>query len=608
MSKINKEIELLAPAKNLECGIAAINCGADAVYIGTPKFGARKAAGNTLEDINKLIDYAHKYWARVYVTLNTILNDKEILEAQKLIYNLYELGADAVIIQDMGILELDIPPIPLFASTQANNTSWQKLKFLENIGFQRAILARELTLDQIKEVKSKTNIELEYFIHGSLCVCYSGQCYMSYAIGGRSANRGECAQPCRKSYSLIDSSNKIIVKDRYLLSLKDLNLSKHIYQLINAGITSFKIEGRLKEKDYITNIVSYYRQTIDSVIENTNYKRASSGKSIINFSPDPYKSFNRGFTEAYIEGRKGQVLSINSPKSTGELLGKVVKVDNKCFQLDKKIKLNNGDGICFFDAENNLQGTNINNVENSLIYPDDMNYIKQGSLIYRNYDHEFTKTLDKTKIDRKIKLNINLSNDYDRLKIQAVDEDNNTVSIESEIDFEKAKNPVQAAETLNKQLIKLGDTEFFCEEIEIQLNDIPFIPVSVLNEMRRKLVELIRKARKDNFAVKSYTIVKNNVSYPENELDYNGNVFNKYAESFYKRHGVDKIEPAAESGLDMKDKKIMTTKHCLKYSFNLCPKLHKNKTYKEPLYIKDNYGVQYKLNFNCKKCEMEIFY
>jgi putative protease len=295
-----KQIELLAPAKDLESGITAIKCGADAVYIGAGKFGARVSAGNNFEDIEKLIQFAHFYRAKVYITVNTILNDDEIIQAQKLIKKLYEIGADALIIQDMGLLELELPPMPVFASTQCHNNTPEKIDFLEKTGFNRAILARELSLEQIKEIRSRTNIGLESFIHGALCVCYSGQCYMSYAIGGRSGNRGECAQPCRKKYSLIDSNNKIISDKQHLLSLKDLNLSCYIKELIEAGITSFKIEGRLKDINYIKNTVAFYRKKIDEVLENTRYKKSSSGETFIDFIPDPYKTFNRGYSEYFL--------------------------------------------------------------------------------------------------------------------------------------------------------------------------------------------------------------------------------------------------------------------------------------------------------------------
>jgi len=303
-----KKLELLSPAKDLDCSIAAINCGADAVYIGAPKYGARIAVGNSIEDITALVNYAHKFRAKVYVTVNTILYEEELEEVQKLIHQLYEISVDAIIIQDMGILEMDLPPIPLFASTQAHNYSVDKIKFLEQTGIQRIILARELSLKQIKEIRNNTQVDLEFFIHGALCVCFSGQCYFSYVTTGRSANRGECSQPCRMLYSLEDAEGNTILRDKYLLSLKDLNLSAHLRELIDAGITSFKIEGRLKDISYVRNVTAFYRQKLDEIIASDNsLSKSSCGKVYSGFTPDINKTFNRGYTDYFISGRKKEI-------------------------------------------------------------------------------------------------------------------------------------------------------------------------------------------------------------------------------------------------------------------------------------------------------------
>ena len=326
------KIELLSPAKNLETGIAAINCGADAVYIGAPKFGARAAAGNSIADIAKLVLYAHNFFAKVYVTINTLLFDNELEEARKTVDELYLSGVDAIIFQDMALLEMDLPPIPLFASTQTHNYKLERIKFLDQLGINRIILARELSLEQIKEIRQNTSAELEFFVHGALCVCLSGQCYLSHALTGRSANRGECAQPCRMKYTLTDKSGKVIVKDKYLLSLKDLNLSEHLNKLISAGISSFKIEGRLKDAAYVKNITAYYRTLIDDILENkTVYKRASSGKSLFTFSPDPNKTFNRGYTEYFLTDHEKSRANIDTPKSMGEFLGSIKKLTSNFF-------------------------------------------------------------------------------------------------------------------------------------------------------------------------------------------------------------------------------------------------------------------------------------
>ncbi|EKE03864.1 MAG: hypothetical protein ACD_20C00135G0003 [uncultured bacterium] len=603
-----KKIELLAPAKDLESATAAIKCGADAVYIGASKFGARSSVGNSLEDIEKLISFAHQYRAKVYITINTILSDNEILEAEKLINKLYNIGADAIIIQDMGLLELDLPPIPIFASTQMHNNNWQKLEFLEKVGFQRAILARELSLREIKEIKSKTNIDLECFIHGSLCVSYSGQCYLSYAIGGRSGNRGECAQPCRKPYSLLDSSGNAIAKDKYLLSLKDLNLSDHIEDLIKAGVASFKIEGRLKDIHYIKNIVSFYRQEIDKALLKLNLDKTSSGKSTINFIPDPYKSFNRGFCDYFLNGRHKDITSFNTPKSLGEPLGKVISVNKNSFTINNKTKFNNGDGICFFDENNTLQGTNINQVENGQIYPNNIKFIQKGTFIYRNFDQDFIKKLDSANIERKISVEMWLHEENDKITLYAIDEDGVEVRQQLNIEKEIANNKEKSLDNIRKQLLKLGETEFVCTDLDINLENIYFIPVKTLNELRRNAIEQLKLNRMQQYPRETYKIEKNNIPYMTKELSYEANVLNKSAINFYKRHGVEKISPAAESGVDMQGQKVMTTKHCLRYEFNLCPKENPKVKTKEPLYLIDNHNKKYTLNFNCKDCEMEILF
>jgi putative protease len=602
------KVELLSPAKNLECGIAAINCGADAVYIGAHKFGARSTVGNSLADIEKLILYAHKYWAKVYVTVNTILNDKEILEAEKLIKQLYEIGTDAVIVQDMGLLELDLPPIPLFASTQTHNNTWQKVEFLEKAGFQRVILARELSLPQIKEIKSKTNIDLECFIHGALCVSYSGQCYLSYAIGGRSGNRGECAQPCRKLYSLSDSSGKIIAKDKYLLSLKDLNLTKYLEELIDNGVSSFKIEGRLKDINYIKNTVSFYREKIDQILEKKNIDKSSSGKSFINFTPDPYKTFNRGFTDYFLNGRKKEIISIDTPKSKGEFIGKVTGIDKNSFTVDTKIKLHNGDGICFFDSNNTLQGTTVNKAENNQIYPNDISLIKQNMLVYRNLDHEFLKNLNNADIKRKISVKLRFYQENDEFILHVIDEDRIKAEQKLKIEAEIADNQEMALNNIKKQLSKLGETEFICKDVKVELENIYFIQIKQLNDLRRSTIELLIQNRLEKYPRQIYKIEKNNFPYPEKHMDYRANVLNKKAEDFYKRHGVIDIQPAAESGIDLHGKRVMITKHCLKYQFNLCSKNGSKNRISEPLYLIDQHNRKYPLNFNCKNCEMEILF
>jgi len=597
-----KKIELLAPAKDFECGIAAIKCGADAVYIGPEAFGARAAAGNTLEDIEKLISFAHKYRVKVYVTVNTILNDEEIPEAEKLIRKLCEIGTDAIIIQDMGLLELPLPPVPLIASTQVHNNTPDKVFFLEKAGFKRVILARELSLEGIKEIRSKTSLELEFFIHGSLCVCYSGQCYLSCAIGRRSGNRGICAQPCRKVYSLMDGDGNFIAEKKYLLSLKDLNLSGHIKDLIDSGIISFKIEGRLKDINYVKNIVSFYRNELDKVLSSTGLLRSSYGKSYINFIPDPYKTFNRGYTDYFIKERQKDISSINTPKSLGKFLGKVKNLFKDFFVLEEKRKVNRGDGLCFFDENNTLRGTYVNRVDDFRIYPDSMDFITKNTSVYRNLDLEFFKELKGAKIERKISINLAFYEEECFLVLKAVDEEG--ISALSRMTFkpEMAKNKEMALSNIKKQLAKFGDTEFEVKDFVVKLKDIYFIPVKILNELRRNLTDELRKKREEDYVRETFEVKKNDYPFPSKKLDYTGNVFNKYAERFYRRHGVEIIEPAAEIGLGMSGKKVMTTKLCLRYLFDLCGKSS------DSLYLVDEKGRKYELRFNCKDCETEIIF
>ena len=604
-----KKIELLAPAKNLEWGIAAINYGADAVYIGSPKFGARAAAGNSLEDIKALSDYAHKFYCKVYVTLNTILFDDELEEAQKTIHQLYEIGVDAIIIQDMGILEMNLPPIPLFASTQTNNYTPEKVKFLENVGIQRVILARELSLKQIKEIKSKTTIDLEFFVHGALCVSYSGQCYFSHAIDKGSANRGACAQACRAYYSLIDNNGEVIVKDKHLLSLKDLNLSDNIHDLLDAGISSFKIEGRLKDIDYVKNVTSYYRQKIDEALaRRDDLKKSSSGKINLDFTPDPEKTFNRGYTDYFVNKRNKEIASPNTQKAIGKKIGKVKSIpeSKNFFILESKEKLNNGDGICFFDNQGRLQGTQVNRTDNNKIFPDSFKNIEIGTEIYRNFDLSFTKQLAASRTERKILAQIGVLETEKGIAVQASDEDNNMVYFEQELEKTIATNTERAFENIQKQFAKSGDSIFKITEVKTEFEQALFFPMSELNNLRRKALELLEIERIKNYPNETFKIEKNNIPYANQNVDYKENISNKLSKEFYKRHGVKDIETAFENQSDLSNKEIMITKHCIKYQIGACEKFEKDpKKLSEPLFLEDN-NRKYKLKFDCKNCQMIV--
>lgn len=602
------KIELLAPAKNIECGIAAINCGADAVYIGAPKFGARVAAGNSISDIEKLIAFAHKYRAKVYVTINTILYDQELEEVEKLIQDLYQKGVDAIIIQDMGILEMNLPPVPLIASTQADNCNLEKVKFFEKIGLHRVILARELSLVQIKEIRANTSIELESFVHGSLCVCYSGRCYLSYAMGGRSANRGECAQPCRLKYNLVDDRGNIIVKNKHLLSLKDLNLSEHLEELLNAGITSFKIEGRLKDVPYVKNTVAYYRKKIDKILDGTSFCKASSGKTNTQFTPDLNKTFNRGYTSYFLYGRGENITSFDTPKSTGESIGIITKVFKNYILIDSDKTLHNGDGICFFpEKDEDLHGTKINKVEGDKIYPDSIDFLRQGLQIFRNFDIEFDTQIRNDNSKRKINVTITIADTESGFTIHATDENEISASVNFTYTKKTAHNKIKMIETIKKQLSKSGDTIFDITEVLIKITTVFFIPISILNSIRRDTLQKLETLRINTNHRNSRVFIPNNVPFPEKKLNYQKNISNQKAIEFYKRHGVEDIEMAFEINNPQNTKNLMTLKHCLKFSLGNCPKFHvqKNITNNEKLYLQGNHK-NLNIKFDCDSCELQI--
>lgn len=610
MTEKNKnsiKLELLAPAKNLESGKIAILAGADAVYIGGPDFGARSAASNPWEDIKKLIDFAHQYYVKVYVVLNTIFFDNEASRVKEFIAKAYEIGADALIIQDLGILEMDLPPIPLFASTQTNNLEAAQVKFLAEAGLSRVILARELNIDQIKEIKSQTDVDLEAFVHGALCVSFSGRCYFSQVLCGKSANRGKCAQICRQPFDLIDAEGKILAKDKYLLSLKDLNLSESLAELAEAGITSFKIEGRLKDAAYAGNVTAKYRLELDKIIAASGgaYVRASSGKNEFTFTPDPNKTFNRGYTEYFLHGRKGEILSPNTQKSLGEFIGEVTSAECSHFSLDKRHDLKNGDGICWFDREGELVGTNVNMVKDGKIYPNKVLPISVGAHIYRNENPAFEKAVAAGS-SRRVGVDFIVKENKKGFMIEALDEDNNSV----ELKFAAEKNPAEKAEMAlsnwREQLSKLGETIFYAREVIFDWEKPYFIPMSVLNEWRRKLATALVKARLKNYPRPTIQHKKTFHPYPVKKLDYNFNVSNKLAADFYARHGAVVIEEAMEKTNIAKGKVLMTAKHCLKYWQGACPrKSKKAPNFKEPLYLVQN-GKKYRLNFDCGHCQMEI--
>lgn len=601
-----RKIELLAPAKNLECGIEAINHGADAVYIGAPKFGARSAVGNSIEDIRTLAEYAHQFDASVYVALNTILSDKELEESKKLIWQLYEAKADAIIIQDMGITMLDLPPIPLHASTQNDNRTPDKVRFMAEAGFSQVVLARELSLNQIKEISNYTNVKLEAFVHGALCVCYSGQCYLSEAISKRSANKGACAQFCRLPYNLVDADGEIILEKKHLLSMKDLNLSEQLEDMIDAGISSLKIEGRLKDMSYVKNVVAYYRQKLDKIlIRRKEYVRASAGNSTFTFEPNLEKSFNRGYTQYFFNGRVPDMWSIDSPKSIGEPIGKVKDVFDRFFTLSGTKKLNNGDGLCFTSNDKKeLQGLRINRIDGEKIFPSE-NQIKlrKGTFVYRNYDHEFEKILNKKSADRKIEAEITLNEITEGFSLIVQDETGITASM----NFILEKQQAQKDQTTNikNNLCKSGNTIFSVKDIIINYTDNWFIPASILSEWRRSLLDKLLSNRITSHIIPYTQQQQTTHSFPIKEITYLGNVMNEKSRQFYLQHQSNVIQMAFEKQA-IKDIPLMFTRHCIKQSMGWCPKETKLRpNFKEPLALLYNDTKLY-LEFDCKACQMTV--
>ncbi len=609
---IQKKIEILAPAKDLIHAMAAINSGADAVYIGAPQFGARSNANNSIEDVAELVQYAHLFYAQVFVVINTILYDNELETCRQMIWKLYEIGVDALIIQDMAILEMELPPIVLHASTQANNRDADKIKFLKEAGIKRVVLARELNLHQIKEISDVSDVELEFFVTGALCVSFSGNCYMSVANGERSANRGSCAQNCRLPYNLIDGNGDTLIKNSHLLSIKDFDVSDQIPNLIEAGICSFKIEGRLKDIVYVKNNVSYLRQKLDAfLVENSDkYTKASSGKCTFTFDSALNRTFNRGYTDYFVNERHSSIGSWESPKSKGQYIGKLIQTVGNSYEIENGHLLNNGDGLCFINDNNEADGIYVNRAENGFVYPNVLKEIKEGTFIYRNNDAAFIKIVEREdSAVRKISTTLLLSENEKGFELKATDEDGNVSVVTLEHPKEPTKNNESIAENFKINLAKTGFTPYTADEIHIDFTGNWFLPISKINEMRRTVFEQLSEIRLANYKREEHQIVKTSHPYPESKLDFTYNVANKVARKFYERHGVTEIEKAFELQWDPGKSRVMTTKYCIKYELEKCPKYHKDTLgvkVKEPLVLKQG-ELEYKLKFNCKPCEMEIW-
>lgn len=611
MTRIQHPLELLAPAKNADFGIEAIKHGADAVYIGGPAFGARYGAGNDVAEIKRLCDFAHRYRAKVFVALNTILRDDELEEARLLAWQIYEAGADALIIQDMGLLELDLPPIQLHASTQTDNRNADKVKFLEDAGFSQVVLAREMTIKEIEKVAAGTTLSLEYFVHGALCVAYSGQCYISHAHTGRSANRGECSQACRLPYTLIDDKGKTITENQHLLSMKDNNQTDNLLALARAGISSFKIEGRLKDLAYVKNITAHYRNLLDEIIAaHPEFTRASSGRSTFTFTPQPDKTFNRGYTDYFANERQDDIGAFDSPAFVGELIGEVVEIGKGWFTVRADKPFHNGDGICFYDAHGEVVGVRINRAEGTKLFPVDIpEELTEGTTLFRNRDQEFERALEKDSADRRISLDAVFAETPEGFTLTLCDEDGVNVTVNLKKDEKTgsdiAQHPEAAMAKLRENLGKFGNTMFVARTVELKLSQPWFLPVSAINALRREASELLEAARLASHPRPPRAApTASPVPYPQEELTYLGNVFNAKARQFYERHGVKLIEEAYEAGNEKGMVSLMITRHCLRHSFNLCPKEMKHLK-PDPMTLV-NGNEKLILKFDCKACEMHV--
>lgn len=610
-------IELLAPARNAEIGIEAIRHGADAVYIGGPAFGARAGAGNTVADIARLAGYAHRFHARIFVALNTILDDCEVEAARRLAWTLYDAGVDALILQDMGLLETDLPPLQLHASTQCDIRTPEKARFLQDVGFSQIVLARELTLDDIRLVRAATDparCTLEFFVHGALCVAFSGQCYISHAHTGRSANRGECSQACRLPYTLEDRQGRIVAYDKHLLSMKDNDQSANLGALIGAGIRSFKIEGRYKDAAYVKNAVAHYRRQFDAILAGQpQYGHASSGRCTHFFAPQPEKTFNRGATDYFVRGRRPDIGAFETPKFSGEAIGSVTRLGAGWIEIDGNAELHNGDGLSYrppgSKGANKLAGMRINVVQGRRLYPNEMpSDLKPGVTLYRNRDQAFWRALEKESVARRIGVNLTLAAIDGGLELKLADEDGVAVTVRHAVPVAPARDADKALVFLRSRLGKLGNTDFSATQIDIAMPC--FVPVSAINALRREGIGALIEAREARRPRLSRTApVEPPAAYPEKELSYLGNVFNDRARAFYRKHGVELIADAYEAGTTPGDVSLMITKHCLRYSFNLCPKQARDWQLKgigaEPMTLVGA-GERLTLRFDCKACEMHV--
>jgi putative protease len=612
------QLELLSPAKNLEQGREAVNHGADAVYIGAPAFGARTAAGNSIKDIESLTHYAHLYHAKVFATVNTLLFDNEIDDAVAMLHQLYNAGVDAAIIQDLGLLECDLPPIELHASTQTHNALLERIQFLEQVGFSRIILARETSLQQMEEIRQHTHADLEAFVQGALCVSYSGQCYMSQYLNGRSGNRGCCSQPCRSAYDLYNEQGTLLRHDEHLLSLRDFSATEHLREMIAAGITSFKIEGRLKDLSYVKNVTAYYRHLLDSLMKGTEHTPSSSGYCEFHFVPDLEKTFNRGFTDYFLKKRQ-PMATLSTQKSIGKRIGTITRIERNSITINSIEPLTAGDGLCFMNAQGKWEGFLVNRVERNTIYPNRMPATaKAGTIVWRNNDQAFERLLQGDTASRKVDIHMLLADTDDGLCLHLADTDGCQASATVTCLKERAQNPDRAMEQTWRQLSKLGDTIFHATHIEIACQQPYFLPASTLNQLRRQAVAQLEETRIAQHLTTRGSCPtlaqrqQNTTPYIEPTVDYRANIINQHCRQFYLRHGADTAEYGLEKTLDYQGKALMTTRYCLRYELGCCLKTDPHKwhvdnpdAYQDNLYLR-NARNQFALTFDCANCQMVL--
>ena len=595
-----RRIELLSPAKDLACGIEAIRCGADAVYIGAPHFGARAAAGNSVDDIAQLVAYAHQYGVHVYATMNTIIFDDELEEARMLALKLHEVGVDALITQDMALQQMNLP-IPLNASTQMDNRTPEHVNALAALGFKRVILARELSLDEIKRIRHATDIELEVFVHGALCVSYSGRCYASQHCFGRSANRGTCAQVCRLAYDLVDVDGNVLVRQKHLLSLKDLNRSRSLEALMDAGVASFKIEGRLKDVAYVKNVTAFYRQKIDEILSRRpEYRRASYGHEHIDFQPCLEKSFNRGFTDYFLRGRTEDVSAPDTPKSVGEPVGHVKAVRGREIKVGGLTTFHNGDGLCYFDSKGRLQGFRVNRVEGNVLHLSEaMPEVPLHAPLYRNYDAQFVNLVSKKSDERTIMLDIVLTESDTGFLLSGTDETGRHVQLAFPDEKQTARTPQRGR--VAKELSKLGGTCYEAGSVNVEWEMDYFLPAARVAGWRRALVEKLLSLSQPPL------VLSERPSADISALDP-VNVANRLARQFYEKTGDKPVPPAYELHEPKQGALLMTCKHCVRYSLGACNRhLHNRRYLPEPLYLQMGDGRRFRLSFDCQQCEKHVY-